>query len=131
MTERARSTGESLNVKPAFLSVKQEGDPREKPEKGKPGEVPHSLRLDAVLEAVKLPASVTGLDTGLADVDGDNLTHVVRRSWGVFKKGMRTLRRMSASKRERALFSLSTTFDSIQRIFILEEGPLATNTCMT
>ena len=34
-----------------------------------------SLRLDAVLEAVKLPARVTGLDTGLADVDGDNLTH--------------------------------------------------------
>jgi hypothetical protein len=28
-----------------------------------------------VLEAVKLPARVTGLDTGLADVDGDNLTH--------------------------------------------------------
>ena len=34
-----------------------------------------SLRLDAVLEAVELPARVTGLDTGLADVDGDNLTH--------------------------------------------------------
>jgi hypothetical protein len=34
-----------------------------------------SLRLDAVLEAVKLPARVTGLDTGLADVYGDNLTH--------------------------------------------------------
>jgi hypothetical protein len=37
-----------------------------------------SLRLDAVLEAVKLPARVTGLDTGLADVDGDNLTHCSR-----------------------------------------------------
>ena len=35
----------------------------------------HALRLDAVLEAVELPARVTGLDTGLADVDGDNLTH--------------------------------------------------------
>ena len=34
-----------------------------------------AVRLDAVLEAVKLPARVTGLDTGLADVDGDNLTH--------------------------------------------------------
>ena len=34
-----------------------------------------SLRLDAVLEAVKLPARVTGLDTGLADVDGDDFTH--------------------------------------------------------
>jgi hypothetical protein len=33
-----------------------------------------AIRLDAVLEAVKLPARVTGLDTGLADVDGDNLT---------------------------------------------------------
>ena len=37
-----------------------------------------SLRLDAVLEAVELPARVTGLDTGLADVDGDNLTHFKR-----------------------------------------------------
>ena len=35
-----------------------------------------SLRLDAVLEAVKLPARVTGLDTGLADVDGDDFAHV-------------------------------------------------------
>mmetsp|Transcript_985 Transcript_985/g.4183 ORF Transcript_985/g.4183 Transcript_985/m.4183 type:complete len:495 (-) Transcript_985:76-1560(-) len=34
-----------------------------------------AVRLDAVLEAVELPARVTGLDTGLADVDGDNLTH--------------------------------------------------------
>ena len=37
-----------------------------------------SLRLDAVLEAVELPARVTGLDTGLADVDGDDLTHCCR-----------------------------------------------------
>ena len=35
----------------------------------------HSLRLDAVLEAVELPARVTALDAGLAKVDGDDLTH--------------------------------------------------------
>ena len=29
--------------------------------------------LDAVLEAVKLPAAVSGLDTGLSHVDGDTL----------------------------------------------------------
>jgi len=28
-----------------------------------------AIRLDTVLEAVELPARVTGLDTGLADVD--------------------------------------------------------------
>ena len=32
-----------------------------------------STHLDAVLEAVKLPAAVSGLDTGLADVDGETL----------------------------------------------------------
>merc|ERR1712166_437777 len=37
---------------------------------------PLAIRLDAVLEAVKLPASVTGLATALADVDGDTFTHV-------------------------------------------------------
>jgi hypothetical protein len=35
-----------------------------------------AIRLNAVLEAVKLPAGVTDLDTGLTDVDGDALTHV-------------------------------------------------------
>jgi hypothetical protein len=35
-----------------------------------------AVRLDAVLEAVKLPAAVTGLDTGLAHMDGDTFTHV-------------------------------------------------------
>lgn len=35
-----------------------------------------SVRLDAVLKAVKFPAGVTDLDTGLADVDGDTLTHI-------------------------------------------------------
>jgi hypothetical protein len=35
-----------------------------------------AVRLDAVLEAVKLPARVTGLDTGLAKMDGNALSHV-------------------------------------------------------
>merc|ERR1719171_2983187 len=35
-----------------------------------------AVGLDAVLEAVELPAGVTGLDTGLAKVDRDNLTHI-------------------------------------------------------
>ena len=30
-----------------------------------------------MLEAVQLPAGVTGLDTGLAKVDGDDLTHCI------------------------------------------------------
>ena len=35
-----------------------------------------TIGLDAVLEAVQLPAGITNLDTGLADVDGDDFTHV-------------------------------------------------------
>jgi hypothetical protein len=31
--------------------------------------------LDAVLEAVELPASITDLDTGLTNVDGDTFSH--------------------------------------------------------
>ncbi|KAF1771605.1 hypothetical protein GCK72_003432 [Caenorhabditis remanei] len=34
-----------------------------------------SIGLDSVLEAVELPARVSDLDSGLSDVDGDNLTH--------------------------------------------------------
>merc|ERR1712127_887495 len=34
-----------------------------------------AIRLDAVLEAVKLPATVTDLVTALADVDGDTFAH--------------------------------------------------------
>jgi hypothetical protein len=34
-----------------------------------------SIRLDTVLEAVKLPARVGNLATGLADVDADNFSH--------------------------------------------------------
>ena len=37
-----------------------------------------AIRLDTVLQAVQLPAGVTDLYTGLADVDGDALTHVDR-----------------------------------------------------
>jgi hypothetical protein len=35
-----------------------------------------AIRLDAVLEAVKLPAGVTDLATALADVDGDTFAHI-------------------------------------------------------
>ena len=33
-----------------------------------------AVRLDAVLQAVELPAGITNLATGLANVDGDALT---------------------------------------------------------
>ena len=35
-----------------------------------------SIGLDTMLKAVQLPAGISDLDTGLTDVDGDNLTHV-------------------------------------------------------
>jgi hypothetical protein len=34
-----------------------------------------TIRLDTVLETVELPATVTSLDTGLTNVDGDGFTH--------------------------------------------------------
>ena len=34
-----------------------------------------AIRLDPVLQAVELPAGVSDLDTGLTDMDGDDLTH--------------------------------------------------------
>ena len=34
-----------------------------------------TIRLDAMLQAVQLPAGVTDLDTGLTDVDGNALSH--------------------------------------------------------
>eukprot|EP00916_Digyalum_oweni_P009708 GHVL01016352.1.p1 GENE.GHVL01016352.1~~GHVL01016352.1.p1 ORF type:complete len:468 (-),score=45.07 GHVL01016352.1:77-1480(-) len=37
-----------------------------------------AVRLDAVLQAVQLPAGIADLDSGLADVDGDTLAHVDR-----------------------------------------------------
>lgn len=37
-----------------------------------------AIRLDAVLEAEELPASVTGLDTGLTDMDRNTFTHFYR-----------------------------------------------------
>ena len=36
-----------------------------------------TIRLDTVLEAEKLPAGVTNLDTGLTDVDGNDFSHGV------------------------------------------------------
>ena len=36
-----------------------------------------TIRLDSVLEAEKLPAGVTNLDTGLTDMDGNDLSHCV------------------------------------------------------
>ena len=33
-----------------------------------------TVRLDAMLKAVELPAGITNLDSGLANVDGDTLT---------------------------------------------------------
>lgn len=42
-----------------------------------------SVRLDAVLQAVELPASIADLATGLANVDGDRFPHGgVERWWG-------------------------------------------------
>jgi len=35
-----------------------------------------TVGLDSVLEAEKFPAGVTDLDTGLADVDGNDFTHL-------------------------------------------------------
>merc|ERR1712216_872943 len=35
-----------------------------------------AIRLDTVLQAVKLPATVTDLATALADMDGDSLAHI-------------------------------------------------------
>jgi hypothetical protein len=35
-----------------------------------------AIGLDAVLEAVELPASIADLNASLADVDGDYFTHV-------------------------------------------------------
>jgi len=37
-----------------------------------------AIGLDAVLEAVKLPAGITSLNTSLTDVDGNTLTHCCR-----------------------------------------------------
>jgi len=35
-----------------------------------------TIRLDSVLEAEKLPAGVTNLDTGLTDMDGNDFSHL-------------------------------------------------------
>ena len=46
-----------------------------------------TVRLNAVLEAEELPAGVTDLDTGLTDMDGNDLTHDVVK--GCFEKVMK------------------------------------------
>ena len=40
-----------------------------------------TIRLDAVLQAVQLPAGIAHLDSGLADVDRDALTLEGQRLW--------------------------------------------------
>jgi len=40
-----------------------------------------AVGLDAMLEAVQLPAGIADLDTGLADVDGDDLAHSDGLGW--------------------------------------------------
>jgi len=47
-----------------------------------------AIRLDSVLEAVKLPAGVTGLDTGLTNVDRKALSHLAEVK-GVGVKGLK------------------------------------------
>ena len=37
-----------------------------------------TIWLDSVLEAEKLPAGVTNLDTGLTDVDGNDFSHCMK-----------------------------------------------------
>merc|ERR1719201_3116069 len=46
-----------------------------------------AVGLDAVLEAEELPAGVTALETGLADVDADALTHGCWRWWVLRERG--------------------------------------------
>mmetsp|Transcript_19726 Transcript_19726/g.55730 ORF Transcript_19726/g.55730 Transcript_19726/m.55730 type:complete len:511 (-) Transcript_19726:7-1539(-) len=47
-----------------------------------------AIHVNAVLEAVQLPAVVSGLDAGLSEVDGDTLTHVAKEGLGLeAKKG--------------------------------------------
>jgi len=58
-------------------SVSGFGSPKKVKREGGRRKLENSLRLNAVLEAVELPAGVAGLDAGLADVDGDNLAHSV------------------------------------------------------
>jgi hypothetical protein len=45
-----------------------------------------AIRLDAVLEAVKLPAGISGLDTSLTNVDRDTFTHFRKK---VVERGKR------------------------------------------
>jgi hypothetical protein len=40
-----------------------------------------SIRLDTVLKAIQFPASITGLDTSLTNVDRKAFTHLELKSW--------------------------------------------------
>jgi hypothetical protein len=57
-----------------------------------------AIGLDAVLEAVELPASITGLDTGLADVDRKTFTHVEEVERWLKEDKKFTIRCLSKSK---------------------------------
>ena len=62
---------------------KKKGTGGTRPAAGSTGSSIHSpghgaIGLDAVLEAVELPAGVADLDPGLADVDADDLSHLAR-----------------------------------------------------
>lgn len=55
-----------------------------------------AVGLDAVLQAVQLPAGITDLDTGLANVDGDDLTH--SECWCGLRRVTKTLTERHESK---------------------------------
>jgi len=61
--------------------------------------------LDTVLEAVKLPAAVSGLDTGLSHVDRDTFCGRKRRKMGAFVLTSRQLKKL-----KKGGASLSTFF---------------------
>ena len=52
-----------------------------------------TVRLDAMLQTVELPAAITDLDAGLADVHGDTLTHFERLSYDKMKRLRTVMRR--------------------------------------
>mmetsp|Transcript_16162 Transcript_16162/g.37230 ORF Transcript_16162/g.37230 Transcript_16162/m.37230 type:complete len:93 (-) Transcript_16162:19-297(-) len=49
-----------------------------------------AIRVNAMLQAVELPALVTNLDTTLSQMDGDDLTHDERVEWERKSKTTRT-----------------------------------------
>jgi hypothetical protein len=55
-----------------------------------------AIRLNAVLEAVKFPASISNLDTGLSNVDRDALSHF---RWGRRKRNPKKKRKTAKKRR--------------------------------